>query len=171
MTLLRATLLACCCAAGAACAGATSSATSSATSGATPTSAAVAAAPDPRALTDTIEAQFRRSAAAWNRGDLAAFMADYAHDSTTTFVARGHLRHGWEAIRAGYAARFAPGAQRDSLRFEEFAVRPLGADHALVFGRFLLSRGDSVTASGPFTLVMERRPDGWKILHDHTSGD
>lgn len=162
MTLLRATLLACCCAAGVACAGTTAR---------TATPSGAAAAPAPTELTATIEAQFRRSAADWNRGDLDAFMADYVHDSTTTYVARGHLRHGWDAIRAGYAPRFAPGAQRDSLHFEEFTVRPLGADHAVVFARFVLSRGDSVTASGPFTLVMERRPDGWKILHDHSSSD
>jgi ketosteroid isomerase-like protein len=35
----------------------------------------------------------------------------------------------------------------------------------------VLFRGDSTTSSGPFSLVMERRPDGWKILHDHTSSD
>ncbi|HEU4699690.1 MAG TPA: nuclear transport factor 2 family protein [Gemmatimonadales bacterium] len=164
MTLLRAILLACCCAAGGA------AGTACAGTAATPGTAPAATA-SPAALTAAIEAQFRRSAAAWNRGDLDAFMADYVHDSTTTYVARGHLRHGWDAIRAGYAPRFAPGARRDSLHFEDFAVRPLGADYAAVFGRFVLSRGDSVTSSGPFTLVMQRRPDGWKILHDHSSSD
>lgn len=122
-------------------------------------------------LTRQITAQFARAASDWNRGDLDGFVSDYAHDSTTTFVAGGHLRHGFDAIRAIYAPRFAPGATRDSLHFEEFTVRRLSPTLALVNGRFILSRDGHVTSSGPFTLVMEHQRDGWKILHDHSSSD
>ena len=80
-------------------------------------------------------------------------------------------RHGFAFIRDNYAPRFAPGARRDSLHFEEIEARPLSPSLALVTARFILQRGDSVTASGPFTLVMERRAQGWKILHDHSSSD
>ena len=158
-SLLLAALLGACAPAG--------SPPSAATPAATP-AAAPAAAADPRS---EIEAQFRRSAQAWNAGDLDGFMQDYARDGTTSYVAGGRLRRGWDRIRGGYAARFEPGAQRDSLRFEDFDVRALGTTHALVFARFILARGDSTTASGPFTLVMERRPEGWRIIHDHTSSD
>jgi beta-aspartyl-peptidase (threonine type) len=115
--------------------------------------------------------QIQHSADAWNRGDLDAFVGDYAHDSTTTFMAAGHARRGFDFIRGNYAPRFAPGAQRDSLSFEELDARPLSPALALLTGRFILHRGGSVTASGPFTLVLERRSDGWKILHDHSSSD
>jgi len=37
--------------------------------------------------------------------------------------------------------------------------------------RFALHRGDSLIASGPFTLILERRGDRWLIVHDHTSAD
>ena len=129
------------------------------------------ALPDAVALRDTIIAQFSRSADAWTRGDLDAFMADYVQDSLTGFVTGGRVQHGYDRIRAGYAPRFAPGATRDSLRFENFEVRPLAPNVALVTARFVLFSGGSTSASGPFSLVMERRPDGWKILHDHTSSD
>jgi beta-aspartyl-peptidase (threonine type) len=122
-------------------------------------------------LTETLTMQFGRSAAAWNRGDLDAFVSDYAPDSLTGFVSRGHLHQGYEWIRQNYAPLFAEGATRDSLRFEEFQVRPLAPRLALVTARFVLFRDGRTTASGPFTLIMERRPDGWKILHDHTSRD
>jgi hypothetical protein len=46
------------------------------------------ALPDAVALRDTIIAQFSRSADAWTRGDLDAFMADYAEDSLTGYVTR-----------------------------------------------------------------------------------
>jgi len=127
--------------------------------------------PDPAALTDTLTAQFTGSADAWNRGDLDAFVSDDARHQRTGFVSRGHVHHGYDWIRRNYAPQFAPGAARDSLRFEEFEVRPLTAAVALVTARYVLHRDGRTTASGPFTLVMERGPDGWKILHDHTSTD
>ena len=127
--------------------------------------------PDRAALTSSFQQQFSRSADAWNRGDLDAFMSDYAQDSLTSYVSAGHLVKGFDVIRSHYAPRFEPGATRDSLRFEEFNVRPLSPTLALVTARFVLYNTGGTTFSGPFTLVMERRSDGWKILHDHTSTD
>lgn len=132
---------------------------------------APAAVPARGELLQVMSRQLERSAADWNRGDLDAFVADYARDSGTTFVDHGRAQHGFDFIRSRYAPRFAPGAQRDSLRFEAVEARPLGAGHALVTARFILYRGGRTTASGPFTLVLENRPDGWKIIHDHSSGD
>ncbi|HEU4648998.1 MAG TPA: nuclear transport factor 2 family protein [Gemmatimonadales bacterium] len=130
-----------------------------------------AAVPARSELLQVMTRQLERSAADWNRGDLDAFVADYARDTSTTFVDHGRAQHGFDFIRSRYAPRFAPGAQRDSLRFEAVEARPLGARHALVTARFILYRGGRTTASGPFTLVLENRPDGWKIIHDHSSGD
>lgn len=127
-----------------------------------------AAEPD---LKREITAQFTRSADDWNRGDLEGFLSDYAPDSTTTFVDGFRPRRGFDWIRENYAPRFAPGARRDSLHFEEIEVRRLSPTLALVTARFVLERDRKVTAKGPFTLVMEHRRDGWKILHDHTSVD
>lgn len=126
---------------------------------------------DPGRLEHDFQAQFARSAAAWNRGDLDGFMSDYAADSLPTFVAGGHLIRGHDAIRARYAPLFAPGAQRDSLRFEEMSVRRITDRFVLVSARYVLYRNGATTASGPFTLLMERQPEGWKILHDHSSSD
>lgn len=122
-------------------------------------------------LATEIASQLDRAAGDWNRGDLEAFLSDYAAESTTTFVDGRRARHGFDFIRQNYAPRFAPGARRDSLRFEEVETRSLSPDLALVTARFVLTRGGTITASGPFTLVMERRPAGWRILHDHSSSD
>jgi uncharacterized protein (TIGR02246 family) len=115
--------------------------------------------------------QLERAASDWNRGDLEGFLSDYAPESTTTFVDGRRARHGFAFIRDNYAPRFAPGARRDSLRFEEVEARRLSPTLALVTARFILHRAEEVTASGPFTLVLEHRPEGWKILHDHSSSD
>ena len=133
--------------------------------------AAAERATDDRELTRQIVAQLDRAAGDWNRGDLDAFVSDYAPESTTTFVDGRRARHGFDFIRNNYAPRFAPGARRDSLHFEEVEVRRLSPTLSLVTARYILQRGGTVSASGPFTLVMERRAEGWRILHDHSSSD
>jgi uncharacterized protein (TIGR02246 family) len=126
---------------------------------------------DRAALTREIAAQLDRAASDWNRGDLEGFLSDYAPDSSTTFVDGRRARHGLGFIRQNYERWFAPGARRDSLHFEELEARPLSPTLALVTARFVLQRNGVVSSSGPFTLVMERRRQGWKILHDHSSSD
>jgi ketosteroid isomerase-like protein len=121
-----------------------------------------------------IAAMLERSAGDWNRGDLAGFMDDYSRDSLVGYVSGGHVQYGWQPMFDRYQANyFAPGKTRDSLTFEELRVRVMTPDFAYATARFkLLTRGtDSVVASGPFTLVLQRQGERWRILHDHTSAD
>lgn len=126
-------------------------------------------APSPADPTAELSALFSQSAAAWNRRDLDGFMALFAPESTTTFIAQAKVQRGVDWIRGNYARGFEPGAVHDSLSFEEFAARPLGGEHALATARYVLSRGDSVTATGIFTVALRKTPAGWKIIHDHSS--
>jgi beta-aspartyl-peptidase (threonine type) len=132
--------------------------------------AGCAPAPAPPAdPTSELEQLLQASARAWNSGDLDGFLITYARDSATTFVtARGPI-YGFEQIRGRYAARFEPGAERDSLTFTDHTVRMLGSDFVVSTARYVLMRRDSVTATGPFTVIWERRPEGWRMIHDHTS--
>jgi beta-aspartyl-peptidase (threonine type) len=119
-----------------------------------------------------IAAMLQRSATDWNHGDLAGFMSDYAKDSLTSYVSGGHVQYGWQPLFDRYQANyFAAGKSHDSLSFDEVRVRALTLDLAYATARFKLSRRDSVVASGPFTLVLQRQGDRWRILHDHTSAD
>lgn len=124
--------------------------------------------PDP---TSSVRAMLDSSAAGWNARDLDKFVAAYADDSMTTFVSGGHLHQGIAWIREHYQPSFGAGGVHDSLRFTELRVRPLGDEYALGFARYELFRGDSVTSSGPFTLIVRRTSTGWRIVHDHTSED
>ena len=120
-------------------------------------------------LTTEVATMFARSAAAWNRGDLDTFMTDYLPGDRTTYVtARGAI-HGPAAIRERYAPRFAPGALHDSLSFEGIEVDPLAAGVINVIAQYVLTRGDSVVARGPTSLVMVRQNGRLKIVHDHSS--
>lgn len=122
-------------------------------------------------LRSRVEAMLEASAEGWNAGELDVFMAVYADSPATTYVGGSGLRVGYEAIRERYAPLFRPGADRDSLRFEDLRVRALGPDVALGISRYVLQEGGEVTGSGPFTLVLSRVGDEWRIVHDHSSSD
>ena len=122
-------------------------------------------------LAGRVDSMLAASAAGWNAGDLGAFMDVYADSPETTYVGGSGLHVGYQAIRRRYAPLFRPGADRDSLRFEDLRVRRLGADVAVGVARYVLHEGGEVTGAGPFTLVLARVGDDWKIVHDHSSSD
>ena len=78
---------------------------------------------------------------------------------------------GRDAMRARYREKFfgPAGEKPRPLRFERLTVRPLGDDHALMTGHFVLGGDGKPDQSGWFTLVWIRAAGGWRILHDHSS--
>ncbi len=114
-----------------------------------------------------VAALLAHGAAAWTRGDLDAFVSDYADDAT--FVTPERVLHGRAEIRAHYAPRFAPGGVRDSLSFQALEVDLLAPDALNAVAYYVLQRGDAVTARGPTSLVMRRIGGRWYIAHDHSS--
>jgi uncharacterized protein (TIGR02246 family) len=129
---------------------------------------------DPAAARAEIGAMMDRSAAAWNRGDLDAFMEDYVPGDATTYVSRRGLLRGPAAIRAAYAPRFAPGARRGTLRFEGLEVDVLAPGVAHVIATYVLADrtaagADTTIGRGPTSLVMRRAGGRWRIAHDHSS--
>lgn len=134
------------------------------------TASSAAVTPDvARSARAEIAATFAHGARAWNAGNLDDFLSDYYPDTSTTYIARRGVLHGVEAIRGAYASRFGPGAQRDSLHFENLEVDVLAPDLANAIAWYVLMRGDSVTARGPTSLLMRKRDGRWRIVHDHSS--
>lgn len=124
---------------------------------------------NPAALQAAADSLLDESASAWNEGDLEGFLYWYRRDPETTFLGSAGLTYGWDAIRGRYAPSFEPGAARDSLRFEDLETRPLAPGLGLATARYVLYQADSVTATGVFTLVLRDTPEGWRIIHDHSS--
>lgn len=110
--------------------------------------------------------------AAWNRGDLPAFLAGYDRSDEITFVGK-EVARGFGGLEARYQRAYGSREQMGTLTFSELEYRPLGRDAALVLGRFALQRTEAGggAASGRFTVVFRKTAEGWKIIHDHTSAD
>lgn len=126
-------------------------------------------AADASAIRDQVAAEMADDARAWNAGNLDRFLASYVPSDSTTFVTSRGVLHGIAAIRNVYASRFAPGAQRDSLHFENLQVDVLAPGIINTIAYYVLMRGDSVTARGPTSLVMRWYDGRWRIMHDHSS--
>jgi uncharacterized protein (TIGR02246 family) len=117
---------------------------------------------------EQIRAATLASAEAWNRADLRGHLALYV--DSVTFMTEDGPRRGVSAVEEAFRATyFRDGQPRQSLRFEQVAIRPLGHDAALQTGRFVLAGGGEPEQSGWFTLVWMRTPAGWRAVHDHSS--
>jgi uncharacterized protein (TIGR02246 family) len=140
--------------------------------------AARAEAAAPQAATDEAEIRtvIAAQVAAWNRGDIAAFMQAYEDSPDTTFIGLT-VRKGYQPILERYRKAYTTPEQMGMLTFSDLEIRPLPgscgkAEFALVTGRFHLdrkARGDTKKDDGIFSLVWRKGASGWRILLDHTS--
>ena len=111
-----------------------------------------------------------RQAAAWNAGDLEAFMAPYWHSSKLTFSSGGRVTRGWSATLANFRRRYPTREAMGRLTLVgDLEITELGKDAALVLGRWRLERDEPL--GGVFTLVLRKQAGRWVIVHDHTSRD
>jgi beta-aspartyl-peptidase (threonine type) len=131
--------------------------------------AALAAAETPQAA---IEKVITGQQAAWNRHDLDAFMTGYWNSPLVTFSSGSQTIHGWQTTLDHYRKSYqSGGAEMGTLTFSDLKIEMLGDDAALVRGAFHLKMSDGKTPHGVFTLIFRKFPEGWRIVHDHSSGE
>jgi uncharacterized protein (TIGR02246 family) len=131
-------------------------------------------APQPRSVAVTpssdaaaIRAVFDTTAAGWNRGDLSAYLSAYSASATAmgnTGLVRGPAGIG-DQMRAGF---WKAGRPDQVLNYDHLEIRPLGPDHALATGQYILSGAGKPNRTGWFTTIWERTPAGWRMIHDHS---
>lgn len=113
-----------------------------------------------------IRATLDTTAAGWNRGELPVYLSAYT-DSATAMGANGPER-GVAAIGAQMRAGFwRTGRPIQNLHFEHLEIRPLGPDHALVTGQYVLRGAGRPDRTGWFTTIWTRTAAGWRMVHDH----
>ena len=115
-----------------------------------------------------IRSVLRAQQDAWNRGDIDGFMNEYARSKSTIFISEDTLRRGWETVRDRYKKKYSDRGKMGQLTFSDLEITPVSSDTAVVLGRWKLKRAQD-WPHGRFTLIFRRLPQGWRIVHDHTS--
>jgi ketosteroid isomerase-like protein len=115
-----------------------------------------------------IQSVLRGQQDAWNRGDIDGFMNGYARSPSTVFLSGDEVSRGWETVRERYRQKYSDRSKMGTLTFSDIEITPLSADAAVVLGRWRLKRAND-EPHGRFTLIFKRLPEGWRIVHDHTS--
>jgi ketosteroid isomerase-like protein len=106
--------------------------------------------------------------AAWNRGDIDGFMQGYRRSPRTIFISGDTVTRGWQTVLERYRRNYDSREKMGTLSFLEIEIVPLGRDWAVAYGRWQLLRAAD-KPHGRFTLIFRRTPEGWRIIHDHTS--
>ncbi len=106
--------------------------------------------------------------AAWNRGDVDGYMTGYWNSDSTVFVSGGTMTTGYREVLARYKKNYNTPEKMGTLNFRSVTVRLLTPKAAIASGIWELVR-KSDRPWGRFTLILEKKVEGWRITHDHTS--
>lgn len=117
-----------------------------------------------RAILDLLDTQ----TAAWNKGDLQAFMKGYWENDSLRFIGKSGITYGWNNTLANYKRGYPDTAAMGKLNFTILVVKKLSMRYYEVVGKWYLKRsiGD---ASGHYTLLLRKIKGSWVIVSDHSS--
>jgi ketosteroid isomerase-like protein len=133
--------------------------------GARGATAAAGSSSDEAAIRKVLDDQ----AAAWNRGDLDAFMTGYWNSPNVEFVSGSGVTRGYAGVLARYKKNYPTQAAMGELTFTDLELHLDCADSAYAIGQFHLELAPD-NPTGWFTLNFRKFKDGWKVTVDHTSG-
>ena len=106
--------------------------------------------------------------AAWNRGDVDAFMIGYWENDSLMFIGKSGVTYGWQNTLNNYKKGYPDTAAMGKLSFNIIAVKKLSDQYYHVTGKWNLKRsiGD---LTGHYTLLFRKIKGKWVIVSDHSS--
>jgi uncharacterized protein (TIGR02246 family) len=109
-----------------------------------------------------------RQNAAWNRGDIDAFMVGYWENDSLMFIGQSGVTYGYKNTLANYKRNYPDTTVMGKLTFTIIQVKQISPEYFHVTGKYYLTRtiGD---ASGHFTLMFRKINGQWLIISDHSS--
>ena len=130
----------------------------------------VCSAPGQSGTSDTnaVRRVLSEQVAAWNAGSIDGYMRGYWESDSTVFVSGGSLIRGHRTVKERYEKKYGSRSLMGTLSFEELSVGFLTESVARASGIWRLKR-EKDSPWGRFTLILEKKPEGWKVTYDHTS--
>ncbi|HXJ45323.1 MAG TPA: nuclear transport factor 2 family protein [Candidatus Dormibacteraeota bacterium] len=105
---------------------------------------------------------------AWNEGKVDLFLEGYWKSDNLTFSGSQGITRSFAKVQERYRKSYPDRQAMGKLDFTGLEVHVLNPDAALVLGHWHLTR-EKGDIGGVFSLVFQRFPEGWRIIHDHTS--
>jgi ketosteroid isomerase-like protein len=105
---------------------------------------------------------------AWNAGSVEGYMKGYWNSDSTAFVSGGTLTKGYNEVLARYKKSYDTRAKMGRLEFEGLLLRQPSPTLIIATGVWKLHRTND-SPWGRFTLLIEKKSEGWRIVYDHTS--
>ncbi|UYZ60292.1 YybH family protein [Hymenobacter latericus] len=118
---------------------------------------------------EQIKTLLTTQSAAWNRGDLTAFMQGYWQNDSLLFIGKNGPTRGWQRTLDNYRRSYPDAAAMGQLTFSQLRVQPISPDAAHVVGRWQLARPAAGDVGGWFTLLFRKLDGKWVIVADHSS--
>lgn len=108
--------------------------------------------------------------AAWNNGDLDAYLSHYK-DAPDTQAVLANLVRGMDAIRGAFKQNFPNKDSMGTIEDTDIEVKALGDNYALATGKYHLNRqkksGGAV--EGSFMEIFEKTTNGWQIIFSQST--
>jgi len=117
-----------------------------------------------------IRAVLEGQQAAWNAGDVDAFMEGYWRSENLRFASGGTVTRGWAETLHRYQVRYPDRAAMGVLSFDDLDIVLTAPDAGVVFGHWSLAR-EADAPGGLFTLIFRKIDGVWVVVHDHTSAE
>ena len=112
-----------------------------------------------------------KTAAGFERGDLAALDKLWANDDSVTVFESGHANYGWADYRDNHLAPEIKEMKNVKYALSDIRAKVSGATAWATFKYALSADAGArrVEVAGLGTAVLERRGQEWRIVHWHTS--
>ncbi len=119
----------------------------------------------PRPTQDVIRGVLSANAAAWNEGNLAAFLSGYDDSDGLRLVADAEIAAGFGGVKKYYEEMITDAGAMGRLSFSNLDVSMTSAEVATVVGRYALESSARKIA-GAVTVVMKQVEGRWRIVQD-----
>lgn len=119
---------------------------------------------------DIIRDVIAANAAAWNEGNLDAYMGGYANSAGLLMVVDAVVTTGWQPVRKLYEKDIAASGEMGRLSFDKLDIKMTSDDVAAVVGRYSLVRAGAAYR-GVMTLLMKQIDGRWRIVQDTRIAD
>lgn len=117
---------------------------------------------------DAVRKLLDEQVAAWNDGSVEGYMKGYWESDSTVFVSGGNLTRGYTGVLNRYRKSYGTREKMGKLEFSDLHLRPVAEGTMIATGIWKLVRATD-QPWGRFTLILEKKPEGWRIVYDHTS--